>query len=160
MLWLGWWLFFHLLVALVEGYKTVYLWTFIPTTDIHQRSQTSYTVPSNGCASHGAQFGGPWVFADHTRKNKRKANAFTIFARRAALYVWLSLRPLPPKPQIMQVTYTHMTNRDYFDYRNKLKTPNLSPIPGSRWCRFWDLWCITVIPTQWLCVLGTWCFPM
>ena len=44
------------------------------TTDIPQRYQTSYTTLCNGVVSCGAQFGGLWVFADHTRKNKRKTN--------------------------------------------------------------------------------------
>ena len=41
----------------------------------------------NGVVSHGAQIGGLRVFADHTRKSKRKTNALTIFARRAAFSV-------------------------------------------------------------------------
>ena len=28
------------------------------------------------------------------------------------------------------------------------KTPKFSPMPGSRWRRFWDLWCISVGSTQ------------
>ena len=43
--------------------------------------QTSYTNPCNGIVSRGAQIGGFRVFADHIRKNKRKTNASTIFAR-------------------------------------------------------------------------------
>ena len=43
-------------------------------TDIHQNSQASYTTPCNGVVSHGAQFVGLQVFADHTsKKKKRKA---------------------------------------------------------------------------------------
>ena len=54
---------------------------FVVATDIHQRSQTSYTTPCNGVVSHGAQFGGLRGFADHTRKNEHThKNAFTIFA--------------------------------------------------------------------------------
>ena len=44
-------------------------------TDIHEKSQTSYTNQCNGIVNHGAQIGGLWVFADHTCKNKRKTNA-------------------------------------------------------------------------------------
>ena len=53
--------------------------TRIGTTDIHQRYQTSYTARCNGVVSHGAQFGSLRVFADHTRKSKRKINALTIW---------------------------------------------------------------------------------
>ena len=31
----------------------------------------------------------------------------------------------------------------YFDYENP-KTPNFSPVPESRWHRFWNLPCISV----------------
>ena len=51
----------------------------VATTDIHQRYQTSYTAPCNRVVSHGAQFGGLRVFADH----KRKTNALTILTCRA-----------------------------------------------------------------------------
>ena len=34
------------------------------TPDKHQRSPTSYTALCNGVVSHGAQFGGLWIFAD------------------------------------------------------------------------------------------------
>ena len=57
-------------------------------TDIHQRSQMSYTTPCNGVVSHGARFGGPWVFADHARKHKRKSNALTIFVHHTAFYTF------------------------------------------------------------------------
>ena len=36
----------------------------------------------------------------------------------------------------MQVTYEHLTNRSYFDYGKIPKTPNLSPMPESKWCRW------------------------
>ena len=37
--------------------------------------------PCNGVVSHGAQFGGLQVFADHTRKSKGTTNVFMNFAR-------------------------------------------------------------------------------
>ena len=43
-----------------------------PTTDLDQRSQTSYVDPCNGIVSHGAPIGGIQVFANHSRGNKRK----------------------------------------------------------------------------------------
>ena len=60
------------------------------STDTQGRSQTSYTAPCNGAVSHGAQIGGLWVFDDHTRKHKHKANRSTIFACCAAFYSCLS----------------------------------------------------------------------
>ena len=53
------------------------------TTDIEGGYQTPYTVPCNGVVSRGCLR----VFADYTRKSKRKTNALTIFARRAAFSV-------------------------------------------------------------------------
>ena len=66
---------------------------FAFTTDIEGRYQTPYTTSCNGVVNHGAQFGVLWVFADHTRaESKRKTNALTIFARRAAFGVSLFSR--------------------------------------------------------------------
>ena len=56
--------------------------TWEVTADIDRRSQDSYTSLCNGVVSHGAPIGDIRVFADHTSGNKRKQNAFTIFARR------------------------------------------------------------------------------
>ena len=58
--------------------------------DIQGTSQTSYTTPCNGVFSHGAQIGGIWDYADHTRRNKHKQNASTIFARRKAFHACFS----------------------------------------------------------------------
>ena len=41
-----------------------------------------------------------------------------------------------------------MTNHNHFDYGKNPKTPNLSPMPESRWRRFWDLPCISMIKCQ------------
>ena len=55
-------------------------------TDIEGRYQTPYTTPCDGVVSHWAQIGGLQVFCrPHTQK--RKTNALTIFARRAAFSV-------------------------------------------------------------------------
>ena len=48
-----------------------------------------YTAPCNGIVSHGPSIGGILVFADHTRGNKRKQNASTIFARCAAFHTFI-----------------------------------------------------------------------
>ena len=63
------------------------------------------------------------IFADHTRGNKRKQNASTIFARRAAFHVCISSHS-------DRSTYTQLTNHDYFDREKNLNTPNGSPVPG------------------------------
>ena len=117
------------------------------TIDIHGRSQTSYTALCNGVVSHGAQIGGPHIFANHTGKNKRKTNAPMIFAHHAAFYVCLSSRSDCSRCS----SHTHLTNRGYFDYRKNLKTPNLSPMLESRWHRFWDLLCISMALTHLFC---------
>ena len=49
-------------------------------------------APCNGVISHGAQFRGLRVFANHTWKSKRKTNAFMIFPRCAAFYACLPSR--------------------------------------------------------------------
>ena len=53
------------------------LWQFtlaLPVaTDIHQRSQISYTTQCNGIVSHGTQFGGSLVFrGPHTKTNAKQ----------------------------------------------------------------------------------------
>ena len=49
-------------------------------------------APCNGVVRYGAEIGGLWVFADHTRKIKRNTNASKILTRRAAFYMCLSSR--------------------------------------------------------------------
>ena len=44
--------------------------------------------------------------------------------------------------------HTHLTNHGYFDRRKTPNTPNLSPMPGWKWRRFWDLPCISVITSE------------
>ena len=61
-------------------------------TDIERRSQNSTIALCNGIVSHRAPIGGIRVFADHTRGNKQKQNAPTIFAHRAMFHVCLSSR--------------------------------------------------------------------
>ena len=47
------------------------------------------------------------------------------------------------RTQYMQITYTP-DGPWLFWLQENLKTPNLSPIPGSRWRRFWYLWSISL----------------
>ena len=116
----------------------------VKTIDIHGISQTSYTAPCNGVVSHGAQIGGLRVFADHIRKNKRNTNASVIFTRRAVFYACLSSRSGRSRCR----WHMHRTNHGWFDYGGNPKTPNLSPMPKSRWRRFWDLRCISLVKTH------------
>ena len=44
--------------------------------------------------------------------------------------------------------HTHLMNHGYFDYVKNRKTPNLSPMPGWKWRRFWDLPCISVVISE------------
>ena len=68
-------------------------------TDIHQRYQTSYTAPCNGVVTHGAQFSGLQVFANHSRKNKRKTNVFMIFARHSVFCACFIFTLIPQQMQ-------------------------------------------------------------
>ena len=72
--------------------RKIFRHNWVTNTDIEKRYQTPNTAPCNGVVSYGAQIGGLRDFADHTRKSKRKTNALTIFARRAAFSVWLFSR--------------------------------------------------------------------
>ena len=94
-----------------------------------------YTTLCNGVVSYGAKFGGLWVFANHTRKSKC---VHDLLAQR------FTLGCLHAHTAVHAVNPIHLTNHDYFDYRKNLKTPKLSPMQGSRWLRFWYLWCISV----------------
>ena len=78
------------------------------STDIHQRSQTSYTPCVIMLSAMGLNFGGLQVFADYTRK----INAFMIFARRALFCASLSSRS-------DRGTYTHLTNHYFHNGKNQ-----------------------------------------
>ena len=69
------------------------------TTDIHQRSQTSYTAGCNGVASYGAQFRGLRVFCWlHMQKHMQSKYVYDL--RRSLRGIFFT-----PRPQYMQVTY-------------------------------------------------------
>ena len=70
-----------------------------------------------------AQIEGLWGFADHTRKNKCKTNALTMFVHRAVFYACLSSCSHSTRFR----RHTHLTNRGYFDYGKNPKTPNWAP---------------------------------
>ena len=87
-----------------------------------------------------AQIGVFRVFADHTHKNKRNTNASTIFA-----HLQHFTRVFSRSDHSWCRWHAHLTNYGYFDYGKNPKTPNLSPMPESRWRRFWDLPCISMV---------------
>ena len=95
-------------------------------TDIQGRSQTSHTIPCNGIISHGAQIGGIWVFANHTRNNKAKQMHLRSLRTMRCFYACLSSQSDCSRLR----GYTHLTNHSYFDYTKIPKTPNLSPMLG------------------------------
>ena len=96
------------------------------TTDIHQRYHTPYTAPCNGVVSHGAQFGGLQVFADHTRKSICQTNMFTIFMRRVlGLFVFTLI------PQYMQVVHA-LDEPRLFKLREKPEDPQIKPHAGIK----------------------------
>ena len=66
---------------------------------------------------------GVFGFLPTTRKNNRKTNALTIFARRAASNAWLSSRSDRSTCKLL----THLGNHDYFDYGKNQETPNWAP---------------------------------
>ena len=76
----------------------------------------------------------------HTKANS-KQNALTIFACCMAFNDCLHAQ-----------TAVHAGNapdeQRLFWLRENLKTPKLSLMPGSRWCRVWYLWCISVNKTD------------
>ena len=65
---------------------------FLEDPLIQKRDPRTSLLPRNGVVSYGAQIEGFRVFADHARENKRKKNAPTIFARRAAFHACLFSR--------------------------------------------------------------------
>ena len=62
------------------------------TTDIEKRSKNSYTALCNGVVSRKTRIGGIPVFTNHTRGNKHKQNASTIFTCYATFHRCLSSR--------------------------------------------------------------------
>ena len=69
-------------------------------------------------------------FADHACGNKMYP--------RSSLSVWPFMR-VYLHAQTAVGLHTHLTNHGYCDSGGNLNTPNRGPMPGFRWCRFWDL---------------------
>ena len=74
------------------------------------------------------------MFANHKGKNKRKAKVLTSFVHSATFYK-CSFSHLDGSSSRWP---THLTNHAYFDYGKNLKTSVLSPMLGSKCCRFQD----------------------
>ena len=108
-------------------------WTLVGSTDIHQRSQTSYTTLCNGVVSHGAL----WVFAIHTQKYKCVHNLGALCGvLRLFVFTFRS-----GYIGIRRTTVILITGKNR-------KTPKISLMMGSRWCRLWDLWSISVVGSK------------
>ena len=90
-------------------------------TDIERRSRNSYTAPWNGAVSHGTPIGGIWDFADHTRGNKFKQKASTIFLCFTRVY-----------RHAQTAVHMHLMNHGYFDCRKNPNTSNLIPHAGIK----------------------------
>ena len=103
------------------------------TTDILQRSQISYTTTCNGFVSHRAQFRGLRVFADHTCKNKCCMRSWSS----CAMWHFITCRQR-----------TRLTNHSYILITGKTWRPQIQPLAGIRWPKFWDLWCTSVDGTD------------
>ena len=114
------------------------------TTDIEKRSQNSYSALCNDVISHGAPIsGGLRIFADHTRRNKCKLNASTIFARRVAFHACLS--------SCSDSSTFAPDNHGYFDrWKTVTRIPSIGAPCGDKLedGGFWDLWFISVTNTH------------
>ena len=108
------------------------------TIDIHQRSQTSYTITYNGDVSHGLKLG---VFG--FLPTTCKTNVPTVFVRLAVFYECLSSRSDCGRCR----WHIHLTNHGYFDYRKKpedlqfepgIKMAQVLGSPAGPWLRFWS----------------------
>ena len=92
--------------------------TFQMHVKIHsQIYQTSNTALCNGIISHGAQFGGLWVFADHTKANAQ------------SMHPWSFTR-------VLSSSSDHNRCSDIGTWRTadtliNLKIPNSSPMPDK-----------------------------
>ena len=85
------------------------------------------------------------VFADHTRKNNKRKEMHPRSSRvHGSLNACLSSRSDRSRCR----WHMHLTNNGYFDYGKNPNTPNLSPMLGWKWRRFWDLPCISVGGTE------------
>ena len=54
---------------------------------------------------------------------------------------------LRPRYILYMQWHMHLTNGGYLDYKKNPTTPNMGPMQGWKWHRFWDLWCISVVLT-------------
>ena len=106
---------------------------------IHRsRSQNSYTVPCYGVVSHGPPNGG--VRRPHTWKQTQTKYVHKHCAPCGVSCIFIfALRSLYIGTWRIMVIFIVVKNPN---------TPNFSPMPGSRWRRFWDLLSIPVAKSQ------------
>ena len=102
-----------------------------------------HIAPCNGVASHGPQLG---VFrfmpTTHTKQTQSKCVHDLRAPRGFLCVIVFTLRPL-----YLQVTYTPDKPQSFW-LREKPEARHLSPMPRSRWGKFWYLWCISVTHTE------------
>ena len=117
--------------------------SLLTTTDMHQRSQTSYTALCNGFISHGDQFG---VFGflrtTYTKTDTKSNRPQSLHVMRRFMCV------LTSRSDCSRCSDIRSWRTAVILIWGKPKDPNLTPKPGSRWRRFWDLWCKSVLRTQ------------
>ena len=102
-------------------------------SDLKGRSQSSYTVPCNVVVSHGAKIGGLQVFADHTRKNKRKKKCtHNLCAPCDVLCMFIFILQMT-----CAVHIAHMMNHGYFDYGKNPNHPQFEPHAGLKTVQVW-----------------------
>ena len=110
------------------------------STDIQGRSQTSYTALCNGVVSHGLKLGVFWFLPSTHARTQYNTNASTIFARHGRFYACSSSHSTD---RSRCRWYTHLTNHGYLWLRENPNNPNLGPMQGSKWRRFWNLPCLS-----------------
>ena len=116
---------------------------YAKTRDLREIPDLLNTAPYNGVYSHVAQFGLLWVFSTTQAwvKAKQMCSPSSRAMRCSMFYTSLSSHSDSSTCR----KHMHLSNHDYFDYWKNPKTPKLSPMLRTRWRRFWDLWCISVV---------------
>ena len=108
----------------------------ICTTDLDQRSQTSYTAMCNGIVSHGAPTGGIRVNHTHMETNAKKmcpwSSLICAYYSRCALRLFTDAY-LSPSDHSRHRWRTLQTNQVNFDHVKNLNTINWSSMQGGKW---------------------------
>ena len=109
----------------------------IQITDKEKRSQNSYTSLSSAMELKFGVF--RFLPTTHAETNASKMRPRSSRTMQHFTCVYLHTQT---------AVHTYLMNHGYFDCGKNPNTPNLSPLPGYRWCRFWDLWSISAIQVQ------------